>query len=108
MAGRVPGLGLGLSLAGRALHEAQNVRILAEAGMIAPMRPDKAARLAAAGARWGASPAMGVIAGAIRHPDRTMLVDERGALSYAEVDERTNAVARVLQRPASATATRSA
>jgi fatty-acyl-CoA synthase len=93
----LPGVGLGLNLAGRALHEAQNVRILAGSGMVAPMRPDKAARLAVAGARWGASPATGVIAGAIRHPDRTMLVDERGLLTYAEVDRRTNAVARALQ-----------
>ena len=97
MAGRLPGVGLGLNLAGRALHEAQNVRILAGSGMVAPMRPDKAARLAVAGARWGASPATGVIAGAIRHPDRTMLVDERGVLTYAEADGRTNAVARALQ-----------
>jgi len=97
LAGRLPGVGLGLNLAGRALHEAQNVRILAGSGMVAPMRPDKAARLAVAGARWGASPATGVIAGAIRHPDRTMLVDERGVLTYAEADGRTNAVARALQ-----------
>ncbi|HEV8151313.1 MAG TPA: AMP-binding protein [Solirubrobacteraceae bacterium] len=97
MAGRLPGVGLGLNLAGRALHEAQNVRILAGSGMVAPMRPDKAARLALAGARWGASPATGVVAGAIRHPERTMLVDERGSLTYAEVDARTNAVARALQ-----------
>jgi acyl-CoA synthetase (AMP-forming)/AMP-acid ligase II len=95
--GRLPGVGLGLDLAGRARHEAENVRILAGSGMVAPLRPDKAARLAVAAARWGASPATGVIAGAIRHPGRTMLLDERGALTYAEVDERTNRVTRVLR-----------
>jgi acyl-CoA synthetase (AMP-forming)/AMP-acid ligase II/uncharacterized membrane protein len=69
---------------------------LARAGLVAPMRPDKVARIALAGARWGASPATGVIVGAIRHPDRTMLVDDLGQLTYAEVHRRSNAIARGL------------
>jgi acyl-CoA synthetase (AMP-forming)/AMP-acid ligase II/carbon monoxide dehydrogenase subunit G len=77
----------------RVAHEAVNVGILMRSGMVAPMRPDKVARLAWNGLRWGATPAMGVIAGAIRHPDRPMLIDERGSLTYAEVDQRSNAVA---------------
>ena len=32
-------------------------------------------------------------AGAIRHGDRAVLVDERGELSYKELDERSNALA---------------
>ena len=86
----------GTSLPGRALHEAQNVAILAGAGLVAPMRPDKLARIAVAGARWGASPAAGAIIGAIRHGGRTMLVDELGALTYRDVDRRSNAIANAL------------
>jgi fatty-acyl-CoA synthase len=85
-----------LSLARRALHEADNVWILTRAGIVAPMRADKLARIAVIGARWGASPAVGVLAGAVRHPDRTMLIDELGELTYAEVDHHTNAIARAL------------
>jgi acyl-CoA synthetase (AMP-forming)/AMP-acid ligase II/uncharacterized membrane protein len=77
----------------RLVHEAGNVAILARSGMVAPMRPDKVLRLAVSGLRWGATPAMGVIAGAIRHPERPMLIDERGTLTYREVDLRSNAVA---------------
>src|SRR5437588_12832548 len=81
------------SLPRRAVHEAQNALIVTRSGMVSPMRPSRAARLAAMAARWGASPATALRAGAIRHPDRTLLVDEHGSLTYAEVDRRTNAVA---------------
>jgi fatty-acyl-CoA synthase len=87
----------GPSIPGRVLHETGNLLILARSGMIAPMRPDKVARIALAGGRWGASPATGVIVGAIRHPDRTMIVDDLGSLSYAEVDRRSNALAHALE-----------
>ena len=81
------------SIPGRLLHEAGNVWVLARAGMVAPMRPDKVARIGVAAVRYGASLATGAVVGAIRHPDRTMLIDELGMLTYAEVDERTNAIA---------------
>jgi acyl-CoA synthetase (AMP-forming)/AMP-acid ligase II len=82
-----------LHLPGRLLHETKNVGILTAAGLVRPMRPDKLARIALAGARWGASPAAGVLVGAIRHGGRTMLVDELGSLTYADVDRRSNAIA---------------
>ncbi len=88
---------LALRLPGRGLREADNLRILARAGLIGPMRPDKAVRIAAIGARWRASPATGVLVGAIRHPERLMLVDELGPLSYGEVDARSNALAAGLE-----------
>jgi acyl-CoA synthetase (AMP-forming)/AMP-acid ligase II/carbon monoxide dehydrogenase subunit G len=89
----MPALGSGPGLAGRLVHEAGNVWILARAGIVAPMRPDKVARIGLAAARWGASVATGVVAGAVRHPQRPMLIDELGTLTYGEVDERTNAIA---------------
>jgi fatty-acyl-CoA synthase len=83
-------------LPGRLLHEIDNVWILAKSGMVAPMRPDRAARIALIGLRWGASPATGVLVGAVRHPNRSMLIDELGSLTYTEVDKRSNAVASAL------------
>jgi acyl-CoA synthetase (AMP-forming)/AMP-acid ligase II/uncharacterized membrane protein len=91
-----PPLG-GPSLPRRLLHELENVRILAKRGMVAPMRPDKVARIALIGARWGASPAAGVLVGAVRHPDMTMIIDELGSLTYSDVDRLSNALANALK-----------
>ncbi len=82
-----------LGIPARTAHELGNVWILARSGMIAPMRPDRLARVGWIGARWGASPAAGVLAGAARHPNRTMIIDELGELTYSEVDRRSSAVA---------------
>ncbi len=77
----------------RLLHEAVNVGILARSGLVAPMRPDKVARIAWIAARCGASPAVAVLAGAVRHPDRPMVVDELGTLTWQDVDRRSDAMA---------------
>lgn len=87
----------GPGLPGRLLHEAVNVGILARSGMVAPMRPDKVARIARIGAQWGASPAAGVLVGAVRHPHRPMIIDELGSLTYRQVDKRSNALANALK-----------
>jgi acyl-CoA synthetase (AMP-forming)/AMP-acid ligase II/uncharacterized membrane protein len=88
----------GPSIPRRLVHELDNVWILAKHGLVAPMRPDKLARIGLIGARWGASPAAAVLIGAIRHPDRTMIIDELGSLTYAEVDKRSNALAHALKQ----------
>ena len=92
-----PPAGSGPGLLGRAVHEAENVLILARRGLVSPMRPDKLARLAVAGARWRGSLATAVLAGAIRHPDRRLLIDELGELTYAEVEAQSNAAAFALR-----------
>ena len=48
--------------------------------MIRPVRPDKLALMLRVLARWGASPAAGIAAAAINHPDDPMIVDEAGTL----------------------------
>ena len=73
-----------------------NLRTLAEAGVIRPLRPDKLVRVAHELARWGASPAAGVAGGAITDPQRPIVIDEAGSLTYAEMDRRSNALARGL------------
>jgi acyl-CoA synthetase (AMP-forming)/AMP-acid ligase II len=68
-------------------------RVLREAGVIAPMRPDKALRVARTFLRWGASPATGVATAAIEHPHEIAILDERGALTWDRLHRRSNALA---------------
>jgi fatty-acyl-CoA synthase len=68
-------------------------KVLHEAGIVGLVRPDKAAKVATAFLRWGASPATGVATAAHKYPHETMLVDERGSLSFERVHRRTNALA---------------
>jgi fatty-acyl-CoA synthase len=69
------------------------VKVLREAGIVAPMRPDKAAKIGGTFLRWGASPATGVTTAAIHHPHELAIVDERGALSWERLHRRSNALA---------------
>jgi uncharacterized membrane protein len=79
-----------VSLVGRRVHFA---RVLAEAGLVAPARPDRIVRGLLALSQWGPSPAAGYTSSAILHPDARAIVDELGALTFAEVHRRTNALA---------------
>jgi acyl-CoA synthetase (AMP-forming)/AMP-acid ligase II len=69
-------------------------RVLAEAGILSPMRPDKALRIGTAFLRWGASPATGIATAAIHHPHEIAVIDERGSLSFERLHRRSNALAR--------------
>ena len=73
-----------------------NVKVLAEAGVLRPVRPDKLAAMAVLLSRWGASPAAGIAGAAVNHPDEPMIEDELGTLTFAEVQVRSNAIARGL------------
>jgi acyl-CoA synthetase (AMP-forming)/AMP-acid ligase II len=64
--------------------------------MFAPSRPDRTLRSIAALQRWGPTPAAAYAGAAARYPDRTALVDERGTLTFGELNRRTNALARAL------------
>ncbi|CAM4334613.1 acyl-CoA ligase FadD12 [Mycobacterium basiliense] len=65
--------------------------------MIAPMRPDRYLKIAAAMRREGMSFTSGFSGAAQRCPDRPGLVDERGTLTWRQLDERGNALAAALQ-----------
>ena len=69
------------------------VKILHEAGILAPMRPSKATRIGVTFLRWGASPATGVAIAAIHHPHEIAMIDERGSLSWERLHRRSNALA---------------
>ncbi|HYM46156.1 MAG TPA: acyl-CoA synthetase [Solirubrobacteraceae bacterium] len=81
-----------------ARYKLQVGRTLLGTGMIQPVRPDKAVRSLLALSRWGPTPAAAYTGSAIRYPDREAIVDERGTLTFAQVDRRTNALARGLRR----------
>jgi fatty-acyl-CoA synthase len=69
------------------------MKVLHEAGILAPMRPDKALKVGSTFVRWGASPATGIATAAIHHPHEIAIVDERGALSFERLHRRSNALA---------------
>jgi acyl-CoA synthetase (AMP-forming)/AMP-acid ligase II len=74
-------------------NTAQAVKVLADAGVIRPMRPEKVVHMASAMLRWGPTPAAGYAISAVRRPDKVGLVDELGTLTFGEIHERTNALA---------------
>jgi acyl-CoA synthetase (AMP-forming)/AMP-acid ligase II len=66
--------------------------------MIAPMRPDRYLKIAAAMRREGMGITVGFAGAAQRCPDRPGLVDELGTLTWRQLDERINALAAALQK----------
>ncbi len=74
-----------------------NLKTLADAGVIRPIRPDKLARVGRELRRWGASPAAGIAAAVVTRGDETMMIDENGSLSFADVQRRSNALAHSLR-----------
>ena len=76
----------------------QATRVLLEAGVIRLERPDAAVRAAQALLKLKMTPAAGFTVSAIRYPREPAIVDERGRLTFAQVDSRTNALARSLNQ----------
>lgn len=73
------------------------VATMRRARIIAPMRPDKYIRIAAAMRRENMGITSGFAAAAQRCPDRPGLVDELGTLTWREIDQRADAFAAALQ-----------
>ena len=82
-----------LNLPGRVAYTLGGVRILTEAGVVRPMRPDRLVKVLQTLVRWGRSPAAGTISLAERFPDETGIADELGTLTYRELHERSNGLA---------------
>ena len=81
---------------GSVADTAFEARVLREAGILAPSRPDKTVRTALTFLRWGASPATGVATAAVKHPHELAIVDERGSLTWERLQRRSNALAHSL------------
>ena len=69
------------------------VRTLTSSGMIAPLRPDKYLRMAAVIRRQGVTAMTGISLSAVRRPHGTALIDERGTVTWAELEARSDALA---------------
>jgi len=69
------------------------LKVLHEAGVLAPVRPDKALKMGSTFVRWGASPATGIATAAIHYPHEIAVIDERGSLSFERLHRRSNALA---------------
>ena len=67
------------------------VTTMVRAGVIAPLRPDKYLRIAAAMARENMGITSGFASAAQRCPDRPGLVDELGTLTWRDIDQRADA-----------------
>jgi acyl-CoA synthetase (AMP-forming)/AMP-acid ligase II len=72
-------------------------RTLASAGILHPGRPDHLLGAALALLRFGPTPAGGYGASAQRYGSETAIIDELGTLTFHEVHERTNALARAFK-----------
>jgi fatty-acyl-CoA synthase len=79
-------------LAERAGDEAYFAALCIRSGLIGPEPPHKVAQLLRGFQRYGLLGGA-IVAGGLRHGDRPVMIDERGELSYKELDERTNALA---------------
>jgi acyl-CoA synthetase (AMP-forming)/AMP-acid ligase II len=73
------------------------VATMRRAGIIAPMRPDKYLRIAAAMSRENISAVSGFASAAQRCPDRSGLSDELGSLTWRDIDRRCDAFGAALQ-----------
>ena len=69
------------------------LKVLHQAGVLGPIRPDKALKMGSTFVRWGASPATGIATAAIHHPHEIAVIDERGSLSFERLHRRSNALA---------------
>src|SRR6185312_4702019 len=73
------------------------VATMRRAGLIAPMRPDKYVKIAAAMRRENMAATSGFASAARRCPDRPGLIDEVGTLTWKQIDERSDALGAALQ-----------
>ncbi len=68
-------------------------RVLVGSRMLTLMRPDKYGRLVRVLRRYGTSATTGFALAAVRRPHGTALVDERGSLTWRELQDRADALA---------------
>jgi fatty-acyl-CoA synthase len=77
---------------GRIADELAGARACVRAGLLMVEPPTRLARIAQAAKRFGPVGAVVTVA-ALRHGSRTALIDERGTLTFNDLDRRSNAIA---------------
>ncbi len=81
----------------RKAGQAINVPLtMAKRGLLLPGRPLRTARQLHTLMHWGTSLAGELVSASARSPDRPALIDELGALTYAELNDRTDRLAAAL------------
>jgi acyl-CoA synthetase (AMP-forming)/AMP-acid ligase II len=86
-------LASGANLVGEGLQAAT---VFTRARLVRPVRPDRPPRALAAVQRWGFTPAGGYAAAAALYPDSEAVIDERGAITFKEVDDRSSRLSNAL------------
>lgn len=81
---------------GRVREQVTDAWFIARSRLLGPLRPDKYLKMAAAVRRQGLTAMTGTSLAAARRPEGVALVDERGAMTWAELEERTDALAAAL------------
>ena len=71
-------------------------RVIARSGLMGPLRPDKYLRIGAVARRQGVHALVGASLAAQRCPHRPAVIDERGAVTWRELERRTDALAAAL------------
>ncbi|WGX99021.1 AMP-binding protein [Nocardioides sp. L-11A] len=84
-------------LTGRVKDAGTSLRILTESGIVRPYSPVVVAGMANALRQWSTTPAGGFKTIALRMPAQTAIIDERGSLTFGELQARTNALAHGLR-----------
>src|SRR5689334_2905823 len=79
---------------GGTLHSA---RVLARTGVLHATSPGRVAHMIGAARHWGPSIGGVVAAAGARYDDRIAIVDDRGTVTFAQLDARTDALARGLE-----------
>ncbi|HSV37462.1 MAG TPA: acyl-CoA synthetase [Nocardioidaceae bacterium] len=77
---------------GRVADEASYAALCVQSGLLGFVPPHRLPAIALAFKKYGGSGALPVIAAA-RYGDRTAIIDERGPLTFSELDDRSNALA---------------
>ncbi len=96
MEAETPTDGRGKAVLETLAHKAGGLKVLADAGIVRPVRPDKLVRVLTTLKRWGRGPASGYLTSGLLCPDAIAVDDELGTLSFGELDRRTNALANAL------------
>lgn len=66
-------------------------------GLVPHMRLDRHIRARSVARHWGLTPAAAYGLWAIRYPNQVAIIDDSGSVTFAEVERRTNALARSLE-----------
>jgi acyl-CoA synthetase (AMP-forming)/AMP-acid ligase II len=71
--------------------------VLVRNGVLRPMSLSKARQIGQQYRKWGLTVTLAFTSGAVRYPDRLAVIDDRGAITYGQLDERTTRIAHGLR-----------